>query len=227
MENLKKTEIFFQPTSEELEKLILSEKELFINKAPSGILVNIEINEKEKKIFVKWDKKEKNPPDSIKIELQELTTKFSDSSLIINILDKNISLADEIIGFFQDDNLSNEKIILSSFTGMDLKSIKAKIPSVKTSFTLKNIIKIYALYRSGFLFFKKKFDSNYFISPEYIGPSYILNPGLIKQLHKKNIKIYAWAPNSEKQIDKFMKANIEGIILNDIELLNYALEKQD
>lgn len=107
-----------------------------------------------------------------------------------------------VIAVIKEKKVEN-RIIIQSFDLRPLKYLHEKYPAIKTSLLIEDS------------------DENDFdgqleklgYTPEYYSPNQTLvDEKLVKQCHDKGMKIIPWTVNDKKQIRKFQKIGVDGII---------------
>ena len=96
-----------------------------------------------------------------------------------------------------------ERVIIQSFDFRTLKYLHEKYPSIKTAMLIEDSdVNDFEgqLMRLGY-------------TPEIYSPNHnLVDEELVKQCHKKNMKIIPWTVNDKKQINKLKKMGVDGII---------------
>jgi glycerophosphoryl diester phosphodiesterase len=113
-----------------------------------------------------------------------------------------------------------ERTLVSSFSNFNFKIIRARFPDIATSFSFPGIIGFYALYKSGLLYFKKKFRADAMMMQEMVGASRIANEGLIHEAKLRGIGVYILAISSEEQARGLLKAGVDGFVTNNIDMIH-------
>ena len=147
--------------------------------------------------------------------LEEVFAHFPGKRFNITITDKSSVITEKYIALVQKYNFM-DKILTSSLHSENIKLVRKKLPDSATAFTLTGIIGIYTLFKSGLLFFIKKFKADALQTPEAIGVSYIANSGLIEQMHKKRIRVHVWDIKGETQLKRVYETGADGFMVEDI-----------
>lgn len=158
------------------------------------------------------------------ISLEEVFKTFPDKRFNITITDKDKTIAEKYIELVRKYNFTH-KVLTSSLYSENIKLVRKQLPESATAFTLAGIIGVYALFKSGLLFFKKKFKADALQTPEAIGVSYIANAGLIEQIHKKGIKVHVWDLKGETQLKRVFAAGADGFMVEDIPMTKKFLSE--
>ncbi len=150
--------------------------------------------------------------------LKELFETFPDRRFCVNLLNKNEKLARAYVDIVKICG-AEKRVLTSSMYGRNIKLVRALLPGTATSFSLPGIISIYALFKSGLLYFIRKFSADALQTPESIGASYIANSGLIREMHKKGVKVHVWYVKDKKQYQRALDSGADGFMSDDIPLL--------
>jgi glycerophosphoryl diester phosphodiesterase len=153
--------------------------------------------------------------------LEEMLEYFPDQRFNIDLKDKNpaqVKQYSEIINKYNP-----KRILTASEHGPNLKEFRKIMPDMATSFSLWEVIGLYFLLRTGFLFAKKKFAADAIQIPEYIGPSHLADLPLIREMHKHDIRVHVWTVNNEQDMKRLLDSGVDGIITDDPALLKRVL----
>lgn len=110
----------------------------------------------------------------------------------------------------------SQRIVTSSSNQKYINLIRKKVPQAATAFTYTELVKYYAMFRSGLFYFKKKFRGNVFITPEFAGISHIANESFIKDSLKKGIIFFINGINDEKSAKRVIESGAKGIITENL-----------
>jgi len=152
------------------------------------------------------------------VTLKELFEAFPENKFSVNLLHKNDTLVKVYAETVKSCGAEN-RVITSSMHSRNIKLVRQILPGGATSFSLPGIIGVYALFKSGLIFFKRSFAADALQTPEAIGVSYIANNGLIREMHKRGIKVYVWYINSKEQYIRVRDSGADGYMSDDIPLL--------
>jgi len=117
-----------------------------------------------------------------------------------------------------------DRVLTSSMYGKNIRLTRKLLPGSATAFTLAGIIGIYALFKSGLLYFINNFKADALQIPEAIGVSYFANSALVDQLHNKDIKVYVWHVTGQIQLKRVYETGADGFMVNDIPMVKSFLE---
>ncbi len=125
----------------------------------------------------------------------------------------------EIIG----DVKAEDRILVSSLNGFNLNYLRGVFPDIPTSFSFGETVMLYALYRTGLIFFRKHFNNDALVTHEMIGASFLANAGLIKDARSRGIRVYVLNVMKEDQVIRLYKAGVDGFVTNYVSLVKRAL----
>jgi glycerophosphoryl diester phosphodiesterase len=154
--------------------------------------------------------------------LEEILLAFPDRRFNITIINKDSDLVNSYIAVLKKCNAA-ERVLTSSMYGKNIKLVRKLLPESATSFTLAGIIGVYALFKSGLLYFFKSFAADALQTPEAIGTSYIANGTLIDQLHSKGVKVHVWYVKDIAQLKRVYETGADGFMVNDVSMIKSFL----
>lgn len=159
------------------------------------------------------------------LTLEEILQAFPDKRLNITIMDNDIALVNDYSVLVKKYN-AEARVLTSSMYGKNIKLVRKLLPESATAFTLSGIIGVYALFKSGLLYFVKKFNADALQTPESIGVSYLANGALIDQLHKIGIKIHVWYVKDIVQLKRVYESGADGFMIDDVPMVkNFLADK--
>ena len=97
----------------------------------------------------------------------------------------------------------SDRVIIQSFDRRTLHYLHKKYPSIKTALLIE------ATDKNSF---RKQLKDLGFMPTIYSPEQALVNPNLITECHKRNIQIIPWTVNEKKDIIKFKKMGVDGII---------------
>ena len=109
-----------------------------------------------------------------------------------------------------------DRVIIQSFDRRTLQYLHKKYPTIKTALLVE------ATDQNSF---RKQLKDLGFSPTIYSPEQSLVNPNLITECHKRKIQIIPWTVNDKKDIIKFKKMGIDGVISDYPDL--YAAIKQD
>ena len=96
-----------------------------------------------------------------------------------------------------------ERVTIQSFDRRTLQYLHKKYPTIKTALLIE------ATDKNSF---RKQLKDLGFIPTIYSPESELVNQNLITECHKRNIQIIPWTVNDKKEMNKFKKMGVDGII---------------
>ena len=162
--------------------------------------------------------------DADPLLLADVLSAFPEQRFCVYLNEKNRRLAGSLCDVIRETG-SEQRILVSSNHGDNLKLVRFRCPEAATSFTLLGTVGFYWLFRSGLLNFRKRFSADVLLMPEGAGVSYLANQGLIAMAHERGIHVYVYIMNSSKQIKRVIKSGADGFITDDPGFLKRELDK--
>lgn len=157
------------------------------------------------------------------LTLKELLEAFPDRRFSVTLLHKSSELvrayAEAVKGCGAES-----RVLTSSMHGNNMKLVRKLLPECATAFSLPGIIGVYALFRSGLIYFKRSFSADALQTPEAIGVSYIANSGLIREMHKRGVKVHVWYVKDRQQYHRVREAGADGFMSDDVPMLKSFME---
>ncbi len=157
--------------------------------------------------------------------LDEILQAFPDKKFNITIMNKD----EELVKRYADSVIKNnavDRVLTSTMYGKNIKLVRKLLPGSATAFTLSGIIGVYALFKSGLLYFVKSFKADALQTPEAIGASYIANGALIDQVHDKGIKVHVWYIKDRVQLKRVYDTGADGYMVDDIAMVKEFLAEK-
>lgn len=155
-------------------------------------------------------------------DMEETLSALKDSRFNLNLAEKDPQLIRQYCGIIRNLD-AEERILTSSLNIYNLKKIRDMFPDAATAFSFGGIVAFYALYRSGFLYFKKKFPDDALIIHEMIGASFLANAGLIEEAKSREIHVYVLNVMKEDQVKRLFEAGVDGFVTNYAALVKRSL----
>lgn len=147
--------------------------------------------------------------------LKEILEAFPGKKFNVTLLHKSDELVKAYAETVKNCGAEN-RVLTSSMHGRNMKLVKKLLPGCATAFSLPGIIGVYALFRSGLIYFKRSFSADALQTPEAIGVSYIANSGLIREMHKRGVKVHVWNVKDREQYLRVMESGADGFMSDDI-----------
>ena len=147
--------------------------------------------------------------------LEEVLEIFPAQRFNINIMENKEPLAEAVLDIVRRSNSENRVLISSYFQG-PVNRVRKKNPEIATSMTMREIIAVYALFKTGLLFLKKRMKGDAMQIQEVFGTSYLANRGLIHALKMRGVRIHVLGVADEKQLRRCADSGADGFIMPDI-----------
>jgi glycerophosphoryl diester phosphodiesterase len=199
--------------------VVFQNDEIFKSGMSSFSIDNLRANHK---LFMEKDHTVDADAAGLFPELEDAMAAFPEQRFNLNFPDKSPEITSQfaktITGMKADD-----RILASSIHGSIIKKIHSQLPELPTSFSFTGIVGFYALYRSGFIFFKKNFTSEALIMHEMIGASFLAGPGMIGEAKKRGIRVYILNVDNYEQVRRLREAGSDGYVTGSIETVRNAL----
>ncbi|MBN1497013.1 MAG: hypothetical protein JXA07_09610 [Spirochaetes bacterium] len=160
--------------------------------------------------------------DGIFPELADVLSAYPGQRFNLNFPDPSAETVETAAVIISELN-ADQLILASSMHGRLIKKIRSLLPETPTTFSFPGIVGFYALYRSGFLYFFKKFAADALVIHEMIGASFIGSQGLIGEAKKRGMRVYMLNVNAEDQTRRFQDAGADGYVTGSIEMVLQAL----
>jgi glycerophosphoryl diester phosphodiesterase len=151
-------------------------------------------------------------------ELSQVLDAFPGQRFNIVLPGKSRDLSSKFCEVIEKKNAAG-RVLASSFSGYNIKVIRERLPDIATSFSFIGVIGFYALYKSGLLYFKKKFKPDAMLIPEMVGASFIANEGLIQETKSRGIRVYLMYTSGEDQARGLLMAGVDGFVTNNAEMI--------
>lgn len=149
---------------------------------------------------------------------EEYLAEFTNQKFCMDIAVKSQGGVKRLCGAINRLNASG-RIMFFSYHYRNIKTASELCPESAFSFTITGAVAFYGLFKSGFLFFRKKFKPEAMIIPEFIGPSYIASQGFIKAANIRGIRVYIYGAAGEDQIKRLRDAGVNGYVTRDMKSL--------
>ncbi len=154
--------------------------------------------------------------------MEEALTGLNDCRFNLNLPEKDPQLVRRYCDVIRDLDAA-DRVLTSSLNGSGLKRIRKAFPDMATAFSFGGIVAFYALYRSGFLYFKRTFPGDALIIHEMIGASFLANAGLIEEAKSRGIRVYILNIMKEDQVKRLFEAGADGFVTNYAALVKRSL----
>lgn len=147
---------------------------------------------------------------------------FPESKFCFEICENSIAGTRNLCAAVNESGAS-KRVLFYSYFSPCIKTAQRFCPESAFASTLKQAIGFYALFRSGLIFLRKKFKYDTLVIPEFIGPSYLANPGLTLEAGKRGVKILVFGAKGEEQLRRLNESGIKCFITDDIPALKKDL----
>ena len=101
------------------------------------------------------------------------------------------------------ENIMEEFVIIQSFDFRTLQYLHLHYPTIKTAMLIESNNKNS---------FRKQLKDLGFVPTIYSPESIMVIPGMVNECHDLNMKIIPWTVNDKKEIERFKKMGVDGII---------------
>ncbi len=155
-------------------------------------------------------------------EFEESIAALKHQRFNLHLPEKNPGIVRQLCDIIRNLN-AEDRMLVSSLTGSNLKEIRGTLPQTATAFSFSGIVGFYALYRTGLIFFKRKFIDDALIIHEMIGASFLANSGLIEEAKSRGIRVYVLNVMKEDQVKRLSEAGVNGFVTNYVSLVKRAL----
>jgi glycerophosphoryl diester phosphodiesterase len=156
--------------------------------------------------------------------LEEMLTEFPDQRFNVDLKDNAPAQARDYCELLLKCNAADRVLTASEFTG-NLKAVRRILPGMATSASRWEIIGIYFLFRSGFIFAKKKIAADALQIPERFGTSHVATKNFIAQLHGMGVRVHVWTINAEDDMVRILDAGADAIMSDNPALLKRVMKE--
>lgn len=147
--------------------------------------------------------------------LFEILMEFPHQRFIIEFNEKRIDSIKSFCTIIESAR-AVDRVMVYSIYEKPLKRIGKFMPHMARAVSLYGVLGVYALFRMGLLYFKRKLKSDAILIPESIGMSYIGNSGFIRECRMKGVRVYVYTDNKKKQVERLSDIGIQGFITRDV-----------
>ena len=156
------------------------------------------------------------------LTLEEILTMYPEQKFSFELMDRG--MAGEFCAEVEKA-CAAERVMAGSPHGADLREIRKRLPSVATSFSPMGFVAVYALFRSGLLYFFRKFSADVLMIPEAIGPSYLASRTFIREMRRRNIEVIIWNAGTKSEIERLVDFGVRGFVADDCTELKRIMEE--
>ncbi len=158
------------------------------------------------------------------LTLAELLGAFPEKKFAVTLMDKGAGFVKAYTEVIRQCG-SEQRVLTSSMHGKDIRLVRKELPGSATSFSFAGLIGVYALFKTGLLYFFKNFAADALQTPEAIGASYIANRGLVREMNGKGVMVYVWHVSTEKEMKRIHNAEVNGYMSDDIRIVQNYLSR--
>jgi len=149
------------------------------------------------------------------LTLAELLDNFPEKFFNLSIVEDKPQMADRYAGILTGRNAVG-RVLTSSLYGKVLHEFKRQLSDAVTAYSFIRVVGLYALYRSGLIYFKRKFSAKVVQTYEMVGPSYIASQGFIRMLKSRGIRVHVFVENNDIAVHRLLEQGVTGLIIKDI-----------
>ena len=157
------------------------------------------------------------------LSLEEALRELPGSRFNIDLKEDDPSQAGDYCDLLRKLDAVDRVLTASEYTG-NLKAVRSILPSMATSASRWEVIGVFFLYKTSFLFAKKRFSADALQVPEFFGTSKIASKGMISEVQSKDLRVHVWTINQEKDMSRIINAGADGIMSDDPALLKRVFE---
>lgn len=156
------------------------------------------------------------------MDLNGLFESFPEQRFNIELKDNDPSQVDGYLELLRRHG-AEEKVLTASQHRSNIRMVRKKMPGLATSFAMWEVIGMFSLFKTGFLFTKKSFSADALQIPEFYGTSRIVSPSFIRQAHDRGIRVHVWTINEEKDIRRLFDWGADGVMSDDFRIIQRVL----
>jgi len=156
---------------------------------------------------------------------EEALRRFPDMRFNVDLKDNSLMLVDASIRIVQDQSAA-DRVLAGSFFEANVKSLRRKMPGIATACTSSEVLFLMFLSKTGLMPLKKTFAGDAVQIPEYAGGVRLITPSFVKDAHAKDLSVYVWTVNNEKDMIRLLSYGVDGIFTDDPALLNSVCHRK-
>lgn len=153
--------------------------------------------------------------------LDEILALFPVMRFVVRIMENATACAEAVLAAVRGASAA-DRVLLASYHQGPMNLVRKKCPAMATAMTMREIMFIYALFKTGLLGLKRRFRGDALQIPEMLGTSYVANAGLIHALRKRGIRVHVLDVTGKKQLARVMESGAGGFIMPDITIYGKA-----
>ncbi len=152
------------------------------------------------------------------ISLEELLEEFPGQRFNIDLKAKNPAQVPYYCTLIEKC-AAVQRVLTASEHAENTRPVRGRFPGMATSFSLSEALIYYFLFRSGLLYFKKRFPADVLQIPEFFGPSRVVSDTFVEQAHKKGLRVHVWTINDEEGMRRLYGAGVDAVMSDHPSLL--------
>ncbi len=156
------------------------------------------------------------------LSLEELLETFPGQRFNIELKDCNPASVEGYCGVIRKFN-ADERVLTASEHYANIVEVRRILPEMATSASMREVINIYFLFKIGMLSLKKSYRMDALQIPEFVSFSRLANPGMVKMLKSKGVRVHVWTINKEEEMRRLIEIGVDGIITDEPALLKKVL----
>ena len=149
---------------------------------------------------------------------REVLRELPEARFNVDLKDENPDLVDKFASILEEEKAVN-RVIGASFHHKILKLLRKRLPSLITSFSSKEVKIILLQKILRLLRFRRKYPGQVLQVPERSGKLAVVDPLLLKTVHKAGLKVQVWTVNEAPDMKRLLSMGIDGIFTDDPLLL--------
>ena len=152
------------------------------------------------------------------ISLEELLEEFPGQRFNIDLKAKNPAQVPYYCTLIEKC-AAVQRVLTASEHAENTRPVRGRFPGMATSFSLSEALIYYFLFRSGLLYFKKRFPADVLQIPEFFGSSRVVSDTFVEQAHKKGLRVHVWTINDEEGMRRLYDAGVDAVMSDHPSLL--------
>jgi hypothetical protein len=165
------------------------------------------------------------PEDGSRFTLDDAFASFPETPFILDICGDSLTLTRAVCASVKKSGADGRVLLFSCYSRQ--LNIASKIsPGLPAAFSISGVTGYYAMFRTGLLFFKRKFRRAAILTTEFIGPSYIANQGLVQSAVDRGLSVFIFGASGQEQFRRLTDAGVAGFITTDVKGAREILNSQ-
>lgn len=145
------------------------------------------------------------------MSLEEMLEEFPDQRFNIDLKSKNTAQVAPYLEIIRKMKAS-DRVLTASEHGPNTALVRRLMPEMATSFGLWPALAYYFLFKSGILYFKKRFPQDALQIPEFFGISRVITHSFIEQAHEKGLRVHVWTINDEGDMRRLYEMGADAVM---------------